>query len=392
MTTTPSTTIIGAGLSGLVLAKVLAEQGVASTVLEGETSAQARGQGGPLDIHDDGGQLALRAAGLHEKFLGLVIAGGDAYRFLDRNGLVVHEEVGSRPDQDDSERGGRPEVERGRLRALLLDSLPAGTVRWGARVTGCAASDDGRHVITLHDGSTVRTDLLIGADGAWSKVRPLLTDVHPLYTGSCWIQCDLHDADRRHPASARTVGGGSLFALGDNRAMLGHREPNDRLSLYAAFPAEEGWWSGVDFDDERASKAAVLAQFPGWSDDLRGLVADADRPLIPRPIYRLPTGHRWQNQHGVTLTGDAAHLMPPVGEGANLALLDGGLLGQAIAEHLDDPDAAVTAYEEAMFARAETSAAESDRRMTALFADDALQSLLAIFAGMDHAADLQDAG
>jgi 2-polyprenyl-6-methoxyphenol hydroxylase-like FAD-dependent oxidoreductase len=173
--TTPIT-IAGAGLGGLVLARVLHVNGIPVTVYEAEASAAARTQGGLLDIHPWNGQPALEAAGLIGKFRGLVLPGRESYRVLDRAGTVLL-------DRADDGTGERPEVSRGELRQMLLDSLPDGIVHWGHKVSGVRTLGEGHHELRFAGGATVVTSLLIGADGAWSRIRPLLSDATPRYIG-----------------------------------------------------------------------------------------------------------------------------------------------------------------------------------------------------------------
>ncbi|OQR63964.1 FAD-dependent oxidoreductase [Streptomyces maremycinicus] len=378
MTTTGGTVhhpvaIIGAGLGGLTLARVLHVRGIEAAVFDLDASPTARTQGGLLDIHLDSGQEALRAAGLHDGFRRLVMPGGQATRVLDRDAVVRFE------DADDGT-GGRPEVDRGALRDLLLHSLPEGTVRWGAKVTGARALGEGRHEVRLEDGSAFTTDLLVGADGAWSRIRPLLSPARPAYTGVSFVETDLPDADVRHPVSAAVVGGGFLLALGAGKGFLAHREPDGGLHVYTALRVAESWADGIDFGDTEAAKERVLEHFADWDKSLRALVADAEGPLVPRLIHALPVGHRWDRVPGVTLLGDAAHLMSPfAGEGANLAMLDGAELGLALAAHPGGREAALAAYEEKLFPRSAAAAADSARSAVALFAEDAPRAVVDLF-------------
>ena len=366
-------TIIGAGLGGLMLARVLHVHGIAATLHEAEASPDARAQGGMLDIHEEDGQRALRAAGLFDEFVALVHAGGQATRVLDRHANVLL-------DQPDDGSGVRPEVPRGALRRLLLASLPSGTVRWGRKLVAVEPLGEGRHRLDFADGSTETAALLVGADGAWSRVRPLLSSAKPAYTGISYVETNLLDADARHPAAAQAVGGGALFALAPGQGILAHREPGAVLHTYVALIKPEDWLAGIDFGNAPAARARVAEEFAGWAPALTALVTDGDTDPVPRAIHALPADHRWDRVAGVTLLGDAAHLMTPSGDGANLAMFDGAELAAAIAAHPGDVEAALRAYESDLFPRSEAKAVEAaDGLRDVLFGADSPRSLVEFF-------------
>ncbi|UPG92572.1 FAD-dependent oxidoreductase [Luteibacter aegosomatissinici] len=369
---TPSIAIIGAGLGGLVLARVLHVNGIAAKVYEAEASPDARAQGGMLDIHEHDGQRALKAAGLYDEFVTLIHPGGEATRVFDATGnLLFH--------NDDDGTGGRPEVPRGALRQMLIDSLPRDTIHWGMKLIEAVPSGGGPHTLRFGDGTTVVADLLVGADGAWSKVRPLLSPQTPTYAGVSFVETYLDDADDRHGPSAAAVGPGGMFALAPGKGIMAHREPGAVVHAYIALLRSEDWFRAIDFADARAARATIAAEFEGWAPPLRALITDGTSAPILRRIYSLPANHTWNRVPGITLIGDAAHLMPPSGEGANLAMIDGAELGQALAARPHDVEAALTAFEQTMFHRSAAAATDAAALLATLFGPASPASLVGMF-------------
>jgi 2-polyprenyl-6-methoxyphenol hydroxylase-like FAD-dependent oxidoreductase len=368
--------IVGAGLSGLVLARILQNHGILATVYESDATRDARRQGGSLDIHDDSGQIALREAGLLDDFYRHTHPQGEHVRVLDKSAHVF---IDAGPEAE----GGRPEIDRTILRDLLIDSLDPDRIRWGRKVTAVSTLDDGRHEVTFADGSSTTADLLVGADGTWSKVRPLLSTATPQYSGITHIEINIADPTAP-PGLAAIVGPGMIFALSDNKAFLGHG--GSRIELGVSLRVRQDWLetSGVDWSDPSAARNALLAQFADWAPDLTNLIRYCDNETIwPRQIFALPIGHRWERVPSVTLVGDAAHVMSPyAGEGANLALMDGADLARAVIKNQNDIEAALTEYETMMFERAAISAQMSAQGLEAIFNADAPRDMVAFFSEM----------
>ncbi len=371
----PRIAIIGAGPAGLTLARILHLHGLHATVFEGEPCSAARSQGGSLDMHPESGQYAIECSGLTAEFNRIARYDDQESRVYDKYGTLRFVDT-------DISAGDRPEVDRGELRQMLRDSLPPNLIRWDHQLSAIHAHHDPGRQETFHlvfrNGETETFDLVVGADGAWSRVRPLLSDVWPVYSGVAFVELGIDDVDIRHPELARLVGHGLTFAVGDSRALIGHRDANAHIGIYAALRAPKDWIDigGLDQSSPDALRSSLAAHFDSWSPDLLNLIYQAGDRITPRAIYALPVGHRWQHRPGVTLVGDAGHLMSPFGgDGANLAMQDAADLALALVSN-KDWNTAVQSYETAMFPRAEQCAAGAKSSVDEVFSPVGLHHML----------------
>ena len=372
--TFPRIAIIGAGPGGLTLARLLQMRNIPTTVFEKESHRNERPQGGTLDLHTGSGLLAVHLAGLDEQFRPIARYEDQGVRVLNKEGQVLY------TNEQGQETGDRPEVDRTELRAMLLDSLAPSVVRWGHHLRSVRQASDGTHELVFENGLTESFDLVVGADGAWSRVRPLLSNATPTYAGLTFIEFGLDDVDRQHPALAQLVGHGSMLALSENKGLLALRNAHAHIRAYAAMLIPEKWETSNGFDagNLQTARAWLLNYFSDWDQSLLALIQESNDRFMVRPIYELPIGHRWHFHAGVTLLGDAAHLRPPDGEGVNLAMLDAVDLATAISEY-STLEEAVRRYEETMFARAEITAREANELLKRMFAPDAPAGTLAFF-------------
>lgn len=346
MQNTPSIAIIGGGPGGLTLARILHLHGIKATVFERDAHALARPQGGSLDMHPETGQRALQLAGLHDAFQALARYGDQGNRAYAPDGTLLFDD----PNPD----GDQPEIDRSQLRQILLNALPRDCVRWDQKVTALRALPDGRHALAGAGIEGEAFDLVVGADGASSIVRPLVSSAQPAYEGVTMFELGIDDIDQRHPALSALSGHGKMFVKGSNTLLAAQRNGNAHVRLYAAIR--------MPLDAVRShsttsaeTKTWLAGTFSGYAAPFRELIEVATL-LAVRPMLALPVGHRWPNQPGLTLIGDAAHLMSPFGgEGANGAMADAADLALLLARG-GDWRAAVAAYEAMMFPRAEEAA------------------------------------
>jgi 2-polyprenyl-6-methoxyphenol hydroxylase-like FAD-dependent oxidoreductase len=316
--------IIGGGPGGLTAAVILHKAGWNVRVFEADATEHARSQGGTLDLHEDSGQIALQRAGLLKEFRSIARHEDQETRSIDwRTGNLLP----AGPWEDSGV--DRPEIDRGVLRDLLLHALPEQNVEWNRSLASVERNEDGTFTLHFRDGQSSEADIVIGADGAWSAVRRYLTPASPIYTGVNFMEGWI---DTPTPEQAEFVGNGTMFSFGVSQVLVAQKNGMGRICVYAALKQSK---ESLNQQIEKLGANMMVEQaFQDWAVPLCGLISGC-LEFVPRSINHLPLSFEWPEQDLITLVGDAAHLMPPLGVGVNLAMLDASDLALAITEGSD---------------------------------------------------------
>lgn len=376
--------VIGGGPGGLILARLLQRKGVAVNVYERDKDSSARQQGATLDLHYESGLKALREAGLMEEFSKAYRPGAERMTVTDNNTVVHYTEREEAPIQDLDSEYARPEIDRGPLRDLLINSLHRDTIVWDSKLETLEESSTGWNLV-FENGTTADADLVVAADGANSKVRKYITDVQHIYSGATIVEGNIYNAASGVPHLWELTNEGKVYALGNGKSIVLSAKGEGSLSFYTSTLEPEDWskTSAIDFTNKEEVFTWFKSRFADWSDDWHELFVSDNSYFIARPQYYFPADQSWQALPDITMIGDAAHATPPYGEGVNQAMQDALELYEALCvKNFSTVQEAIASFEQRMRKRTSAITEEALTMLEELHSENNLKFMLDFFNGL----------
>lgn len=376
--------IVGGGPGGLTLARLLQQQGVHVNVYERDADQYVRQQGATLDLHFESGLKALTEAGLMDAFHENFRPGAERVTIVDNQAAVQYTERDNEPLKDLDNEYARPEIDRGPLRDLLIDSLHANTVVWDSKFTELKENGKGWDLV-FENGTTAYADLVIASDGANTKIRKYITDIQRIYSGVTIVEGNIYNAVVNAPQLWKLTNGGKIFAHWKGKTIVLSAKGEGSLSFYTITQETENWvkTSGIDFNNKEQVFNWFQERFSDWSQDWHEIFASDESYFIARPQYYFPMDQCWQTVPNLTIIGDAAHQTPPSGDGVNLAMLDALELYEAFClENHSTVNEAIASFENRMLSRTSLATQEALELIESMLSENSLEFILDFFTGL----------
>ena len=387
--------IIGGGPGGLTLARLLQCKGADVKIYERDESRNVRVQGATLDLHHESGLKALEEAGLMDAFKANYRPNADRLRIVDENAKIFFDEHNEESTKNFGDEWFRPEIDRGPLRDILLDSLQPETVVWDSHIVSLGRHTVGRRSakeidntweIIFQNGNTVTADIVIGADGAKSKIRPFVTPIKPFYSGVTVLEGNIYSSEKNAPKIHALLQGGKIMGFGDSKTISVSAKGDGSLDFYTGWKVDANWIteSGIDFKNGKQVLEWFKKEYAAWDKIWLELFEAENTTFTPRPQYCMPLDQQWEAQTNITLIGDAAHWMPPyAGEGVNMAMLDALQLSESLTSgEFTDLKSAIAHYENQMFVRFAEIGKDTLNNTEFMHSTDGLNKLLEMFNQM----------
>jgi 2-polyprenyl-6-methoxyphenol hydroxylase-like FAD-dependent oxidoreductase len=384
--------VVGAGPGGLTLARLLQQKGVTVKVYERDRDQYVRQQGATLDLHHETGLKALRKCGLIEEFRQNYRPGAERVTIMDNNATIHYTERNNEPVSDLDSEYARPEIDRGPLRDLLIESLQDNTIVWNSKFLELKKHSNGWNMI-FENGTTTYADLVIAADGANSKIRKYITNIGRIYSGTTIIEGNVYNAANNAPHLWELLNGGKIFAHWDGKTIIMSAKGEGSLSFYTITKEPDNWVKapGIDFANKKQVFNWFKQRFADWSNIWHEIFATDESYFVHRPQYYFPSDQLWQSLPNLTMLGDAAHQTPPSGDGVNQAMLDAVELYEALCiENLSTVHKAIASFEKKMLNRTAIATEEALEITEAMLSKNNLQLMVDFFNNKEDEEYLED--
>lgn len=356
--------IVGASLGGLCLARLLQRQGVEVEIHEARSASDPAWYRRTLAIDQEPAIRALRCAELGPLFDRCCERERAYTRLLDAQGR--RERDSALPTRA----ALQWRIEYGLLRDLLLNSLLPGTVLWGRRFTSLTSAHDGSQRLNFANGARANADLVIGADGACSLLRPYATGSGLRYSGVTLIEAQLPLPDLRVPRIALWLDRDRLAVRDPDAALIAQRNSLRGMDLRIALRVPRDWSQrGMDWNDPAQARGLLKQQLAHWDPKFLRLIDAAEPPVNPRPLLTSAPDRHWTERGAMTLLGASARMAPTLLRDRKAGELQDALeLAQALTSprHRDSIAAALAHYERDLLARALREGRDAQRVLAAL--------------------------